>query len=344
MTRVAAIATAVPPHAISQAEALEGARRLFGGRRRDFERLAPAFANAGIDQRYSCVPVDWYFEPHGWADRNALYQAHALDLLETAATDCLRQAGRTPSEIDALVLVSSTGIATPSLDAVLMNRMGFRANTARLPIFGLGCAGGVLGLGRAAALAQAQPGTRVLLLVVELCGLTFRSSDIGKSNVIATALFGDGAAAVLMEDGPGPAAIDAWGEHLWPGSLDIMGWSVEEDGLGVLFSRDIPTLVYRDLVPAADAFLARQGLSRADLAGYVCHPGGAKVLDALHQALDLPAGTLDAEAEVLRRHGNMSAPTALFVLARRLAEGAAGQHLMLALGPGFTAGFTMLTL
>lgn len=344
MTRIAAIATAVPAHEVSQTAALEGARHIFGGRRGDFGRLAPAFGNAGIDRRHSCVPIDWYFAPHGWADRNALYQTHALDLLETVALDCLRRAGRAPAEIDALVVVSSTGIATPSLDAMLMNRMDFRADTARLPIFGLGCAGGVLGLGRAAALARAQPGSRVLLLVVELCGLTFRSGDTGKSNVIATALFGDGAAAVLVEDGPGPATIDGWGDHLWPGSLDIMGWSVEDDGLGVLFSRDIPTLVRRDLIPAADAFLARQGLSRADLAGYVCHPGGAKVLDALRAALDLPAGALDAEAEVLRRHGNMSAPTALFVLARRLADGSSGRHLMLALGPGFTAGFAMLTL
>ena len=350
MATLTALATALPPHVITQRQVIDGARSVFAARSDAFERLAPAFDNAGVETRHSCVPLEWYLEPHGWPDRNALFLKHAVDLLAEAATRCLERAGLTPADVDALVVACSTGIATPSLDAHLMERLPFRRDVMRLPIFGLGCAGGVLGLARAAAMARAMPGARVLFLVVELCGLTFRQGDLRKSNMIATALFGDGAAAALIEDG---AAVDtraelatilAWGEHTWPDSLDIMGWTIEDDGLGVLFSRHIPTLVQTRMRAQADRFLATHGLSLGDLDGVVCHPGGAKVIAALAQAFDLPDGALDAESEVLRHHGNMSAVTVLFVLDRRLREGASGRHLVTALGPGFTAGFLLIDL
>jgi alkylresorcinol/alkylpyrone synthase len=213
----------------------------------------------------------------------------------------------------------------------------------RLPVFGLGCAGGVTGLARAAALARAIPGSKVLLLVVELCGLTFRAQDLSKSNIIATALFGDGAAALLLStQGAGPR-VEAWGEYTWPQSLDIMGWDIKDDGLGVLFSRDIPTLVRDELRQAADRFLALHGLNRLALAGYICHPGGAKVLDALEDAFELPHGALAHARATLRDYGNMSAVTVLFVLERLLAQRPrAGRYLMSALGPGFTASFALV--
>lgn len=240
-------------------------------------------------------------------------------------------------------MVSSTGIATPSLDALLMDRLPFRPDCRRLPVFGLGCVGGVVGLSRAAQLARAEPGSVVLCLVVELCALTFRKDDLRKSNIVATALFGDGAAAALVRAGDAPApALAAWGEHRWPDTLDVMGWDVSETGLAVRFSRDIPRLVRERFRSVTDAFLARAGLMRRDVDGYICHPGGAKVIEALEDVLELQRGTLRDARETLREYGNMSAATVLFVLQRTLRRGLRGRHLMTALGPGFTAGFLTL--
>lgn len=342
------LATAVPPIVLNQSDVVARATQLFDGRRSDIERLLPVFENAGIATRYSCVPLDWYERPHGWAERNQLYIDNAMALLETAARSCLRDASYQPDDVDAIVVVSTTGIATPSLDARLIDRLGLRPDVVRLPIFGLGCAGGVLGLARAGALARAMPGARVLFLVVELCALTFRKTDQSKSNIIAAALFGDGAAAALIgpsrdTDGNGGALLlgDS-GEHTWPDSLDVMGWQVEDDGLGVLFSRDIPTLVRTQFRDAADAFLARHSLVHGDIDTFICHPGGAKVIAALENALQLPAGTMREARDVLRRYGNMSAATVLFVLEQTLRSAHPHRALLSALGPGFTAAFMTL--
>jgi alkylresorcinol/alkylpyrone synthase len=344
--RLAAVSTAVPPHRLVQTDIRDWARTQFNGRVRDIERMMPAFENAGIETRYSCMPLDWFSTPRGWQEKNARYLEHALDLLTQAAEDCLNQAGITPEDVDAVVTVSTTGIATPSLDARLFERLPFRPETARLPIFGLGCAGGVNGLARAAELARARPGAKVLFLVVELCGLTFRGSDLSKSNVIATALFGDGAAAALIStDGPGPKMTD-WGEHTWPRSLDVMGWTVEEDGLGVVFSRDIPRLVETELPPVVARFLARENLDLGHVGAFVAHPGGEKVIGALEKVFGQPPGGLTDCRGVLRDFGNMSAATVMFVLKRTLDAGfnanAGRRALMSALGPGFTAGFLSL--
>lgn len=344
--RLSALATAVPAHCLAQSDIRTWARGQFDGRVRDIDRMLPAFDNAGIDTRYSCMPLEWFSSPRGWAEKNACYMEHALNLLTEAAENCLTQAGLAPQDIDVIVTVSTTGIATPSLDAHLLNRLPFRADTARLPVFGLGCAGGVNGLARAAEIARARPGCRVLFLVVELCGLTFRSADLSKSNVIATALFGDGAAAaVITTDGQGPR-ITRWGEHTWPQSLGVMGWTVEEDGLGVVFSRDIPRLVETELPPVIDRYLAQDNLTLQHIDSFVAHPGGEKVISALETVFSQAPGGLTHARTVLRDFGNMSAATVLFVLRRVLDAGfnvSPGQRaLMSALGPGFTAGFVTL--
>ncbi|HZB93146.1 MAG TPA: 3-oxoacyl-[acyl-carrier-protein] synthase III C-terminal domain-containing protein [Stellaceae bacterium] len=337
------LATAVPPFTLGQAEVADRARRLFSGKNAaDLDRLMPVFLNAGIDRRYSCVPIDWYESPHGWEDRSALYREHAVRLLERAGRDALTRAQLSPDAVDAVVAVSTTGIATPSLDAVLIGRLGLRPDVKRLPLFGLGCAGGVIGLARAADFARATPGSTVLLLVVELCALSFRKDDTTKSNIVATALFGDGAVAALVSSrGAGPA-LGAAGEHTWRDSLDIMGWDVTEDGLKALFSRDIPALVRRDMRDIASAFLTRHGLGLAEIDRFICHPGGAKVLSALEEVFRLPDGALVEARAVLRDYGNMSAVTVLFVLDRVLRAGASGRMLLTALGPGFTAAFQLL--
>ena len=344
--RLLAVATAVPPYPLDQNDVIERVKLLFG-RSPDLDRLLPVFLNTGIHRRYSCVPIEWYDRAHGWPERNRIYLDSALDLLEAATQQVLCRTGRHKDDIDSIVVVSTTGIATPSLDALLIERMGLRSTVQRLPIFGLGCAGGVLGLARAASQAAVAPGKTVLFLVVELCALSFRRDDWSKSNIVATALFGDGAAAALLSTEAGGPAVVAAGEYTWPGSLDVMGWEVADDGLRAIFSRDIPKLVTTQLQEAASEFLARHGLAIDDIDRFICHPGGAKVLTALEHAFRLGEGALVEARAVLRDYGNMSATTVMFVLERILARASATgtgweRALMSALGPGFTAGFLVL--
>ncbi|MBT6202395.1 MAG: 3-oxoacyl-[acyl-carrier-protein] synthase III C-terminal domain-containing protein [Alphaproteobacteria bacterium] len=342
MPRLAALATASPEHVLRQSDVAEAGRRLFGSERDGIERLLPIYNNAGIERRQSCMPLEWYLEEHSFSERNRLYREHAVALLAQAADRCLEEAGLQHDEIDTIVTVSTSGIATPGLDAHLMTIRPFRQDVQRLPIFGLGCVGGVLGLARAGALAKAEPASHVLFLCVELCGLTFRRDDHSKSNFVATALFGDGAAAALITtEGKGPA-LARWGEHTWADSLDVMGWDVADDGFGVVFSRNIPNLVRAQMRQAASRFAKSAGFSLHELDNMICHPGGAKVLDALEDAFGLEPGTMVHARETLRLHGNMSAATILFVLERALKHEPPGRWLLSSLGPGFTAGFLLL--
>ena len=337
--RLAALSTKVPGHVLRQ-EVVRGLARAYDTPDRSIiERLLPVYENAGIETRYSCVPIDWYLEDHSWAERNQLFVDNALDLTEQAARDCLDRAGLTTNDVDAIVVASTTGVATPSLDALLIERMKLRRDISRLPIFGLGCAGGVVGLGRAADMARAHPGRNVLFLVVELCALTFRIGDLSPSNIVATALFGDGAAgAILNTEADGPS-IGASGEHTWERSLEVMGWRITDDGFGVLFSRDIPALVRTRFRGALDGYLDGAEIALGDVDEFVCHPGGAKVIEALEDVLDMQHGTMRDARDVLREYGNMSAATVMFVLERSLARTQSGRRVLSALGPGFTAGF-----
>jgi alkylresorcinol/alkylpyrone synthase len=339
--RLLAIKTAVPPFVLSQKDVVATAKELFSNSP-EVLRLLPVFENAAIGRRYSCVPIDWYRQSHGWIDRTALYADHAVALFETLTRELAADARIGLDEIDAIVTVSTTGISTPSLDALIVERLGLRRDIQRLPIFGLGCAGGIIGLARAADIAKAHPGKKILFLAVELCALTFRRDDISKSNIVATALFGDGAAgAILSTDGEGPF-IAAAGEHTWPQSLDVMGWDIEEDGLKARFAQNIPALVSRDMRTITDASLARHGLALKDIDGFACHPGGAKVLDALEQVFDFSAGALADSRAVLNDYGNMSSVTVLFVLARMNWRKTDQRILMTSLGPGFSAALLLL--
>jgi alkylresorcinol/alkylpyrone synthase len=329
------LGTAVPETVLRQEEAKALARRLFGERTALFERLAPVFDNAGIDKRHIVRPPGWYEGDHGWKVRNDVYLEAAEALYVRAASQALDQAGLGADEVDCLVTVSTTGIATPSLEARVAGRMGFRADAERVPVFGLGCAGGVSGLAIAARLAAA--GKTVLFVTVELCSTSIRLDKLSKANLVATALFGDGAAACLLRGGEGGMAqVEGGGELLWPDTLGIMGWDVEDPGLGVIFDRSIPPFVEDNMANAVERILARVGLERAEVDRFTCHPGGAKVIAALEQSLRIAPGALDHEREVLRAYGNMSAPTVLFVLDRLLKAGMPSRTMLLALGPGFT--------
>ncbi len=334
------VATAVPEHCLDQRDVTARARDIFGSRFGDFERLARVFETAGIRRRYSVRPLEWYATAGGWAERTKAYLEAGTDLYAAAAERVLAAAGMTGRDVDTIVTISSTGIATPSLDARAAKRLGLREDVARVPVFGLGCAGGVIGLGLAGRLAQARPGSLVLVIAMELCTLAFRGDTLSKANIVATALFGDGAAAALVRAGDGEkgvAIIEGSGEHQWPDTLDIMGWDVEPEGLGVIFARAIPPFAEANFGSAMDGILARLGLVRDDVSRFVCHPGGAKVIEALERSLGLDQGSLDHEREVLSDYGNMSAPTALFVLDRVIGAGLPDRAVLTAMGPGFTA-------
>jgi alkylresorcinol/alkylpyrone synthase len=341
-TTLLSLATAVPPHLLLQSEAKDIGRRSFR-RKSLFDKLSPVFDNAAIATRHLVAPLEWYGVPHGWAERNVVYLEACEKMFEEAARGAIERAGINPDQIDGVVTVSTTGIATPSLEARVGPRIGLRKDVRRVPVFGLGCAGGVSGLGLAARLAASDPGTNWLFVTVETCSISIRLDSDDPAAVVATALFGDGAAAAVVASGDhGMAQIRGSGEKLWPDTLGIMGWRVEDPGLGVVFDRAIPPFIIANLAEAVDEMCVQLGTAREDIARFCCHPGGTKVVDAIEEALALPQGELNLEREVLRDHGNMSAPTVLFVLDRLLERGLPEKVLMTAFGPGFTCAGLLL--
>lgn len=356
MPRILSVATARPEHVLPQSEAREFCRALFSGAHADIERLLPVFESAQIDERRISVPPEWLYAEHTFAEKNARYVEVALDLAETATRSALARAGVAPREVAHILFASTTGLATPSLDARLMNRVDFSPHTRRTPVWGLGCAGGASGLARAAEFSAAAGGAPVLAIALELCSLTFQKDDLSKSNLVATSLFGDGAAAAVVaaENGrggargdrrePGPEIVAAR-STLFPDSLDVMGWEVNDGGLKVIFSRDIPSIVRESVRPNAESFLTEQGLSLGDVRHFVAHPGGTKVMAAYEEAFELSDDALRHAREVLRTSGNMSSPTVLFVLERFLDDDsvrAGDWGLLTALGPGFTSELVLL--
>lgn len=336
--RVSGMATAVPSNVVAQEEAADFARSFFSEDLPDVDRLLGAFDNAGIERRHLACPAEWYGTPHDFAEKNEVYRRAALELAEDAAGRAIRASGVDPARLGAIVFVSTTGLATPSLDSVLVQRLDLPRNVARVPVWGLGCAGGAAGLAHAAALVRGTD-RPVLLVSVEVCSATFVHGDRSKANLIATALFGDGAAAaVVTPEGDGLSLLHGH-SHLVPDSRDVMGWSLESEGLRVVFSRDIPTIV-REVVPdVAAGATALEGLTPGDVRHFVLHPGGAKVLASFADALQVAPERLAASREVLRTYGNMSSPTVLFVLERFLRDTPPtdGPGLLMALGPGFSA-------
>ena len=335
------LATAVPPNHLEQSAVADFARRIYAKSFARYPKLADVFVNAGIERRYSVRPIEWFDAPHDWTERTRAYLDGASALFVQAAQAALDRAGVSARDVDVIVTVSSTGIATPSLEARVGADMGFKPQAARVPVFGLGCAGGVSGLSIGARLARAVPGEIVLVVVVELCTLAFRADRGTKADVISSALFGDGAAAAVLraENAEAGLSVGASAEHTWPGTLDIMGWTIDPAGFGVVLSRSLPRFVEQRLATPARRFVNAAKLISPQ---FICHPGGAKILDAIEAALELQKGTLRDEREILRSHGNMSAPSVLFVLERALKRGLRGSAVLSALGPGFTASFLAL--
>ncbi len=343
--RILSVATANPPHRVGQSEVRDLVQNLFE-RLQGLERLIGVFENTGIESRYLSAPLEWFTQPHSFAEKNQLWFETALDLCEKACREALRLAAIEPKQVEAVLLVTTTGIATPSLEAHLIQRLGLPLSAIRLPIWGLGCAGGSAGLARAAEIALNHPNAYVLMVAVELCSLTFVRGDLSKSNLVATSLFADGAAAVVLgrpsEPGPGtgPKVLGGF-SRLLPESYEVMGWDIVPDGLQVRFAKSIPALVEGELGNLIRDGLAGFGLTAPDVKTWTLHPGGAKVLTAYREGMGVDEKSLEASHCVLRKFGNMSSPTVLFVLARQMYQlerptpGSKG--VLLALGPGFAA-------
>jgi len=341
---IKSIATALPPHKISQDEVLDVLARARGAALPT--RLKQILGNSGIDNRYLAKPADYYLKPRSWSERAELYANIGFRLAKEAALKALQKADMTAHDIDAIVFISTTGTVTPSIPSALIEELGFKQSSQTIPVFGYGCAGGLLGLRLADQIADSgDAGQNVLLISLELCSLSYDYSQFDKKNMIATALFADGCAATVL-DGRGNSENNprflAFDQKTWSNTRDMMGWNISDTGFDLVLSRDIPAFIAQDFTPFCDMFLKEQGLSRGDIAEPACHPGGGRVVDALDAYFGDKVSNINTTRAILRDHGNMSSPTILFVLKALLENEPVKPIVMTALGPGFTAALGVL--
>ena len=354
--KIASVSTYTPPFSLAQSNIEQLTKELFQNKISRLERLLKVFENGGIETRSFCVPPEWYRENHTFEERNELYirlaTAYSVEVIQRCLTNRAFLQKDIPTEdIDAIFFVSSTGISTPSIDARVMNILSFSDQVVRIPIWGLGCAGGAAGISRAYDYCKAYPNAKVLLVCVELCSLTFQKDDYSKSNLVGTSLFADGAACALVcgdsvEFGQDIAIphILGHGSKWMPNSEDIMGWNVKSGGLHVVFSKSIPTIISNWLGPFIHEFLNDYHVLPEQIENFVAHPGGKKVLNAYEEALHLTKSHTAISREILKAHGNMSSPTVLYVLEQfMLKENKTNTFgLLVALGPGFSGEAVLL--
>ncbi len=353
--RIAAVASALPRHYYDQETLVEALRRHWARRHHNLERLEQLHRNVLVGGRHLALPLEEYDSLKTWGQANDAWIRVAQEVGGRAVAEALGKAGLAPDDLNCLISVTVTGVATPSLDARLVNRLGLNPRVKRVPVFGLGCVAGAAGVARAADYVRAFPREVAVLLSVELCSLTLQLQDLSIPNLIASGLFGDGAAAVVVAGAereppaapgsrPGPRVV-ATRSVFYPDSERVMGWDVSEQGFQIVLSADVPEVTRRFLRRDVDEFLADQGLARADVGSWVCHPGGPKVLEAMEEALELPEGALDVTWRSLREVGNLSSTSVLLVLEETLERhrpppGTLG--LLLAMGPGFCSELVLL--
>lgn len=350
--RIAGVGRAFPPHYYDQEQLLAAFRDEWAARYFNLERIESLHRNVLVGGRHLALPIEEYPRLAGFGAANDAWIRVATEVGGAALSEALAAAGLAAADLDTLLTVTVTGIATPSLDARLVNTLGLRSDLKRLPIFGLGCVAGAAGIARATDLLRGSPGGVAALLSVELCSLTLQREDLSIPNLIASGLFGDGAAAVVLLGERYPAAARASGPRVlatrsifYPDSERVMGWDVSERGFRIVLSADVPKVVEAHLRADVDAFLGERGLCRADIASWVCHPGGPRVLQAMEAALELPPAALELTWRSLREVGNLSSTSVLLVLADTLAERrppAGSLGLLLALGPGFCSELVLL--
>ncbi|MFF4992837.1 type III polyketide synthase [Streptosporangium saharense] len=350
MTRIAAVRGALPPNRHSQAEITDAIARLClpeGADRRVLDRL---HASARVRSRHLALPLDRYAKLDGFGAANDVFVECAVELGAEAVGTALDAAGLTPGDVDMIMFTSVTGLAAPSVDARLAGRLGFRPDVKRVPIFGLGCVAGAAGIARVHDYLRGWPEHVAVLLSVELCSLTLQRDDSSVANLVAGALFGDGAAAVVacgaerLPGGDGPTVV-ATRSHLYPGSEHVMGWDVGDTGFQVVLDASVPDVVRTYLADDVDGFLADHGMTRQDVTAWVCHPGGPKVLEAVAETLALPEEALELTWRSLASVGNLSSSSVLHVLRDTLAlrpppPGTPG--LLIAMGPGFCSELVLL--
>ncbi|HEY3570251.1 MAG TPA: 3-oxoacyl-[acyl-carrier-protein] synthase III C-terminal domain-containing protein [Thermoanaerobaculia bacterium] len=346
--KIAAVGKALPPHYYDQETLLAALRERWADRYYNLDRLERLHKNVLVGGRHLALPMEEYASLTTWGKANDAWIRVAQEVGGAAVLDALAKAGLSPADVDALIFVTVTGVATPSIDARLMNRLGLPPRVKRMPIFGLGCVAGAAGIARAADYVRGYPDQVAVLLSVELCSLTLQPEDLSIPNLIASGLFGDGAAAVVVTGDERPAdgpRIVATRSVFYPDSERVMGWDISETGFKIVLSGDVPVVAREKLRPDVDAFLADQGLTRADIASWVCHPGGPKVLEAMQESLELPEGALDVTWRSLREVGNLSSTSVLLVLEETLANHrppSGSWGMLLAMGPGFCSELVLL--
>jgi alkylresorcinol/alkylpyrone synthase len=348
---IVATATAVPPHEATQEAVRDRLRALLPLDSRRLEAALSLFDHTAVERRRSVYPLGDFGRPRSLGESMALYRTHAIALGRDVAARALASAGVRAEEIDVIVTVSCTGILIPSLDVYLADELGLRRDVRRLPLTELGCAGGAAALGRAHDLLRGLPAARALVVAVELPSLSLQRNDVTPANLVATALFGDGAAAAVLVGGAtdvrGRRALRVLeaGAHVFPRSTDALGFDLRDDGFHTVLSKDVPVLLRKEIAALVGTLAARRGLTREDLGFFVLHPGGPKILGAVEEALRLAREDTREAWDVLRGFGNQSSASVLFVLDRRLAErrpapGARG--LLAAFGPGLSVDLLLL--
>jgi len=345
---IASAASAFPEHYYSQKFLLEQLQQYWGGQLKNPHTLARLHRNVAVEGRHLAMPYEKYYDLKTWGCANDVWIQVAQELGEQALGRALDQAGLEPGKIGALFFTSVTGISSPSIDALLVNRMGLSANIKRLPIFGLGCVAGAAGIARAADYVRAYPAQAAALVSVELCSLTIQRQDLSVANLISSGLFADGSAAVLVAGrelhATGPEIL-ATRSVFYPDTEEMMGWKVSERGFNIVLSPEVPTLIRERLGHDVDAFLGDHGHRRSDIGSWVLHTGGPKVLEATAAALELHDGQLDASWDCLKKVGNLSSASVLVVLEdvmrnRRPEPGTLG--ILAAMGPGFCSELLLL--
>lgn len=346
--QIAAVGQGFPPHYYDQDTLLAALREHWGDRHFNLDRLERLHRNVLVGGRHLALPIDEYPGLTDWGKANDAWIRVGQEVGEKAVRAALERAGLAPADVDCLIVVSVTGIATPSLDARLINRLGLPSRVKRLPVFGLGCVAGAAGISRAADYVKAYPDQVAVLLSVELCSLTLQGEDLSVPNLIASGLFGDGAAAVVVvgdeRQADGPRVV-ATRSVFYPDTERVMGWDISERGFRIVLSAEVPEVARKFLPGDVDRFLADHGLGRADISSWVCHPGGPKVLEAMQEGLALPAGALDVTWRSLREVGNLSSTSVLLVLEETLANHrppAGSYGMLLAMGPGFCSELVLL--
>lgn len=346
--RIAAVGSAFPPHYVDQGTLIAAFRDAWATRYHNVSRIEELHRHARVGGRYLALPIESYAGLASFTEANDAWIRVGADVGAAAIEDALARAGLGVRDVDAFWCTSVTGVAAPSLDARLMNRLGFRPDVKRVPMFGLGCVAGAAGIARAADYLRGHPDHVALLLSVELCSLTLQRDDLSMPNLIASGLFGDGAAAVVLtgaeRGGAGPAIV-ASRSAFYPGTEDVMGWRVGASGFQVVLSAEVPDMVRKHLRGDVDALLAEHHLDYDAVAAWVAHPGGPKVLQAMEETFPMPLGALDLTWESLREVGNLSSASVLLVLKETLARAAppaGGYGLMTAMGPGFCSELVLL--